>query len=253
MRRSACIARWLTLPTRSSPRSTTCGIDSIPRLAGMCDDEYFWEPVAGCWSLRLRDGRWQLDGGGGGGPAPRPVPVTTIAWRLGHLGGVAVGGFARRRFGDGDFPAGTVDFPSSVGSVGTFLAELTSHGAQASPGLTRPAGTRRWGHRGGLLPRPIPSIWPCTCSTRWSITEPRSESSETSGAPGSDETPTTNDRSVLIAQRPDDAVRRAERRLGDGGDVTSPRPTRRAVGSPERRPPSALRAGRSLMGTANAR
>lgn len=23
-----------------------------PRLTGMTDDEYFWEPVAGCWSLR---------------------------------------------------------------------------------------------------------------------------------------------------------------------------------------------------------
>ncbi len=70
------------------------------RLAGLTDDEYFWEPVAGCWSLRQgSDGRWHLDGGGGGGPAPDPVPVTTIAWRIGHLGGIAVGGFANRRFG----------------------------------------------------------------------------------------------------------------------------------------------------------
>lgn len=48
-------------------------------------------------------GRWRLDGGGGGGPAPDPVPVTTIAWRLGHAGGMAVGGFADRRFGDGTY------------------------------------------------------------------------------------------------------------------------------------------------------
>ena len=56
------------------------------RLTRLTDEEYFWEPVSGCWSLRPGDdGRWRLDGGGGGGPAPDPVPVTTIAWRLGHL------------------------------------------------------------------------------------------------------------------------------------------------------------------------
>ncbi len=56
----------------------------------------------GVWSLRPGDdGRWRLAGGGGGGPAPDPVPVTTIAWRLGHLGGMALGGFANWRFADG--------------------------------------------------------------------------------------------------------------------------------------------------------
>ena len=25
-----------------------------PRLDGLTDDEYFWEPVAGCWSIRPR-------------------------------------------------------------------------------------------------------------------------------------------------------------------------------------------------------
>jgi hypothetical protein len=50
------------------------------RLAGLSDDEYFWEPLPGCWSVRQSgDGRWRIDGDGGGGPAPDPVPVTTIA------------------------------------------------------------------------------------------------------------------------------------------------------------------------------
>ncbi len=41
------------------------------RTSGLSDEEYFWEPVVGCWTLRPGDdGRWQLDGGGGGGPAP---------------------------------------------------------------------------------------------------------------------------------------------------------------------------------------
>jgi len=60
----------------------------VGRLGGLTDEEYFWEPVAGCWSLRQDEqSRWRLDGGGGGGPAPDPVPVTIIAWRPGHLGG----------------------------------------------------------------------------------------------------------------------------------------------------------------------
>lgn len=53
------------------------------RLEGLTDDEYRWEPVPGCWSLRPRpDGRltWESVL-----PAPDPVPFTTIAWRLWHL------------------------------------------------------------------------------------------------------------------------------------------------------------------------
>jgi hypothetical protein len=94
------------------------------RLTGLTDEEYFWEPVTGCWSLRPGDdGRWQLDGGGGGGPAPDPVPVTTIAWRLGHLGGMAVGGFASRRFGDGNLTTEQIGFPSHAAEVPRFLDE----------------------------------------------------------------------------------------------------------------------------------
>ena len=92
------------------------------RLSGLTDEEYLWEPVAGCWSLRQGgDGRWHLDGGGGGGPAPDPAPVTTIAWRLGHLGGMAVGGFADQLFGDGTLTIERIDFPPSAAAVPAFL------------------------------------------------------------------------------------------------------------------------------------
>ena len=96
----------------------------VGRLGGLTDEEYFWEPVAGCWSLRQDEqGRWLLDGAGGGGPAPDPVPVTTIAWRLGHLGGMAVGGFADRRFGAGTMGFGEVDYPATAAAVPRFLDE----------------------------------------------------------------------------------------------------------------------------------
>jgi hypothetical protein len=53
------------------------------RLEGLSDEEYFWEPAPGCWTVRRRaDGRWIADW-----PLPRPdpEPFTTIAWRLWHL------------------------------------------------------------------------------------------------------------------------------------------------------------------------
>lgn len=53
------------------------------RIDGLTDDEYFWEPAPGCWTIRQRaDGSWTADMTL---PGPRPEPFTTIAWRLWHL------------------------------------------------------------------------------------------------------------------------------------------------------------------------
>lgn len=54
-----------------------------PRLDGLTDEEYLWEPAPDSWSLRRGpDGRlapdWEW-------PPPDPAPVTTIAWRLLHI------------------------------------------------------------------------------------------------------------------------------------------------------------------------
>ncbi len=71
-----------------------------PRFDGLTDDEYFWEPVPGCWSIRPRaevDPALAMGLGDyviqNAWPGPEPAPVTTIAWRLGH---VIVGVFAIR-------------------------------------------------------------------------------------------------------------------------------------------------------------
>jgi DinB superfamily len=63
-----------------------------PRLDGLTDDEYFWEPVPDCWSVRPRaESRVAKPFGSGEFifeyvyPAPDIEPVTTIAWRLGHI------------------------------------------------------------------------------------------------------------------------------------------------------------------------
>ncbi len=63
-----------------------------PRLDGLTDQEYFWEPAPDTWNVRPR-GRSPAPIQAGSGaftidfafPEPDPPPVTTIAWRLGHL------------------------------------------------------------------------------------------------------------------------------------------------------------------------
>lgn len=71
------------------------GERSARSLKNLTDEEFFWEPVAQCWSIRSR-----RPGEAPGSPTcvgrgefvmddapedPDPPPFTTIAWRLGHL------------------------------------------------------------------------------------------------------------------------------------------------------------------------
>lgn len=63
-----------------------------PRLAGLTDEEYVWEPVPDCWNVRPRGTSSAPMQAGSGEmtidfafPQPEPAPVTTIAWRLGHV------------------------------------------------------------------------------------------------------------------------------------------------------------------------
>ena len=62
-----------------------------PRLDGLTDDEYFWQPVPGCWTVSRRGTSSAPKSFGGGeftwdyGGPHEAEPVTTIAWRLAHL------------------------------------------------------------------------------------------------------------------------------------------------------------------------
>jgi hypothetical protein len=79
-----------------------------PRLSGLTDDEYFWEPVAGCWTVHP-DGSVDFSH-----PPPDPEPVTTIAWRLAH---VIVGVLAMRNHAHfGGPPADYRSWPYATGA-----------------------------------------------------------------------------------------------------------------------------------------
>ena len=98
-----------------------------PRLDDLTDDEYFWEPVDGCWSIRRRgEARTSMAAGGDWVadfeyPEPQPAPVTTIAWRLAHL---RVGVFGARNashFGGPPIDYATADW---AGDAKTALAQV---------------------------------------------------------------------------------------------------------------------------------
>lgn len=107
-----------------------------PRLAGLTDEEYFWEPVAGCWNVRRRgESTTQLAAGSGeytidfAFPEPTPAPVTTIAWRLAHL---IVGVFGARVASHFDGPAVSYqDFPYAGTAAGALRQLDEAYGGWA--------------------------------------------------------------------------------------------------------------------------
>jgi hypothetical protein len=99
-----------------------------PRLDGLTDDEYSWEPVPGCWSIRPRGEAVTAMAGGTGDyiadfayPEPEPAPVTTIAWRLAH---VIVGVFGMRNAGHFGGPAADYMSFAYAGTADGALAQL---------------------------------------------------------------------------------------------------------------------------------
>ena len=112
-----------------------------PRLDGLTDAEYLWEPMPDCWTLH-GDGGISIDFAH---PPPRPEPFTTIAWRLAH---VIVGVLAVRNHNHfGGPPADYQSWPYATDAA-TALAQLDSQyqhwitgvRALADADLDRPCG-----------------------------------------------------------------------------------------------------------------
>lgn len=109
-----------------------------PRLEGLTDNEYRWEPVPECWTVHRDSVDFEF-------PAPQPTPFTTIAWRMAHL---TVGVFAiRNHHHFGGPPADYDSWPYALDAV-TALHQLDDAYARwiagvrdlAEPALARPIG-----------------------------------------------------------------------------------------------------------------
>lgn len=137
-----------------------------PRLDGLTDDEYRWEPVPGCWSLRPRAEAATPMAAGAGDvvadfavPEPDPPPVTTIAWRLAHIAIGVFGMRAANHFGDGGVSYETTDWPLTARGGLALLDEhydAWSRGVHAldETALARPVGPAE----GPFAPRPFAEL-----------------------------------------------------------------------------------------------
>jgi hypothetical protein len=104
-----------------------------PRLDGLTDDEFFWEPVPGCWTLHQgEDGRWIEDYDD---PAPDPPPFTTIAWRVIHVAACKLMYF-EYAFGPGRLTWDELVLPHTVADAIAWLEEHQARLRAALDGLS---------------------------------------------------------------------------------------------------------------------
>lgn len=112
-----------------------------PRLDGLTDEEYRWEPAPGAWSVRPRGsgpGHGVMEVGPGAGvidfalPEPVPAPVTTIAWRLCHVIVGVLGERNARYFVGAATSYDTYDYPLRADAA---LADLDAGFARWATGV----------------------------------------------------------------------------------------------------------------------
>jgi hypothetical protein len=123
-----------------------------PRLEGLGDEEYRWEPVEGAWNVRPRGTSTAPMAVGSGDftidfamPQPDPPPVTTIAWRLGHILVGVLGARVASHFGGTPVDYDSYDYPGSAADALARLDEVYARwtdGVRAlgEAGLEQPCG-----------------------------------------------------------------------------------------------------------------
>ena len=117
-----------------------------PRLEGLSDVEYLWEPTPGAWNVHRRgEGHTEFQYGQGEFtidwvyPEPVPAPVTTIAWRLAHIIVGVLGARVHSHFGG---PAVDYETFPYAGTAQEALSQLdTAYAAWIE-------GVRSWGEPG---------------------------------------------------------------------------------------------------------
>jgi hypothetical protein len=137
-----------------------------PRLDGLADGEYLWEPVPACWSIRPRSEATTPIAAGTGDavieyeyPEPVPPPVTTIAWRMGHISIGIFGSRAANHFGEGGVDYQTVDWPLTASGGLDLLDHWYDEWLRGIKGLDTDALARPVGpHEGPFAERPYAEL-----------------------------------------------------------------------------------------------
>jgi hypothetical protein len=107
---------------------------SWPRIDDLGDEEYLWEPTPGCWSIRASpDGGYSLDDEQ---PAPEPPPVTTIAWRLCHIGSGVLANRNAKLFGAPPWDYQGSNYPGTAAEAIAWVAEELGRWQEGVRGLT---------------------------------------------------------------------------------------------------------------------
>ncbi|MGW0161183.1 DinB family protein [Mycobacterium sp. NPDC003323] len=97
-----------------------------PRLEGLTDDEYFWQPVPDCWTVHP-DGGVDFEY-----PEPQPAPFTTIAWRMAH---VIIGVLAMRSHSHFGGPEASYENWPYATDAATALRQLDDEKARWTAGV----------------------------------------------------------------------------------------------------------------------
>jgi len=109
------------------------------RIDGLGQDEYLWQPVADCWTVRQVGDQVLADGFR---QDPEPAPVTTIAWRMHHLAASCFSNYLTGGLGDWPIPTGKAEWTLDAAEG---LAHLDTAWSAFRAGLDTlgPAGMRR--------------------------------------------------------------------------------------------------------------
>lgn len=123
-----------------------------PRMDGLTDDEYRWEPVPDAWNVRPEGtGTAPIQAGTGpmridfAFPEPQPAPVTTIAWRIGHIVVGCLGARAHSHFGGPAYDYMTHAYPAGADEAlaqldATYAAWMGGVRGLDADGLAAPVG-----------------------------------------------------------------------------------------------------------------
>ena len=100
-----------------------------PNLAGLTDEEYFWEPVPGSWGVRRRAdirspdcwglGEWVVETSFDGAAPP---PMTTIGWRLLHAYD-CTNDYRSRALGRGPLDWNAIEVPGTAAAAVTLMRD----------------------------------------------------------------------------------------------------------------------------------